>query len=184
MTCIVGIVHEGKVYLGADSAGSTNDFIATRKEPKAFKINNFGFAYTSSFRMGDLLHYSFVPPVFDEAEETLDRYMRTKFIAEIKHTFAEGGFGNLAKDSGGAKEEDTGGDFLVGIAGRLFSIEDDYQVAEYRKDYYADGSGYQYALGSLYSTKEENPRDRVRKALKASAEFSPSVSAPFTIISV
>jgi 20S proteasome alpha/beta subunit len=56
MTCIVGIVHEGKVYLGADSAGSTNDFIATRKEPKAFKINNFGFAYTSSFRMGDLLH--------------------------------------------------------------------------------------------------------------------------------
>ena len=179
MTCIVGLVHESKVYLGADSAGSTDDFTSTRKEPKAFKVGHFGFAYTTSFRMGDLLHYSFTPPPFTVGEITIDKYMRTLFVDEVRATFELGGFGTIDKDG-----SDVGGDFLVAFKGRLFAILSDFQVAEHRTEYYADGSGAHFAFGSLFSTSTSKPKERVLMALQSATKFSPSVSGPFTIITV
>jgi len=180
MTCILGLIHEGKVYLGADSAGSTDEIVLSRKEPKAFKIGKFGFAYTTSFRMGDILHYSFTPPPFTVGQITVDKYMRTLFIDEVQATFESGGFGSRGKDADG----EAGGNFLVGFAGRLFSIQADYQVGEHRIEYFADGAGSHFAFGSLHSTADHKPKERVLMALQASAKFSPSVSAPFTIITV
>lgn len=179
MTCIVGLIHQNKVYLGGDSAGSTEDFTLTRKEPKAFKVGRFGFAYTTSFRMGDLIHYGFTPPPFFKEDISVDKYMRTLFVDELRATFETGGFG---KRDGQMGEE--GGNFLVGFAGRLFSIQADFQVGEHRTNYYADGSGAHFAMGSLFSSSGEAPRERVLKALKAAAKFSPSVSAPFTIVTI
>lgn len=182
MTCIVGLVHEGKVWIGADSAGSTEDFTAPRKDPKVFKLGQYGIAYTESFRMGDILHYGFKPPKFDPNKMPLEKFIRTKFIFAVKGAFVEGGYGKI--DSSSQTASDKGGCFIVGIAGRLFNIGTDFQVGEYLHSYCADGSGYAYAYGSFFSTEGLNPKDRVKMALKASAEFTPSVGGPFRIISI
>ena len=61
----------------------------------------------------------------------------------------------------------------------------DYHVSELNTSYYAEGSGQQVALGSLFSTGAvKTPRKRVRMALEASSKFIMSVRAPFTIIEV
>ena len=55
MTCIVGLIHEDKVYIGADSAGAANGNITIRKDKKVFKVGEFIFGCTSSFRMIQLI---------------------------------------------------------------------------------------------------------------------------------
>ena len=52
MTCIVGLVENGKVYIGGDSAGVAGLDVRMRSDEKVFTKGNMIFGYTSSFRMG------------------------------------------------------------------------------------------------------------------------------------
>jgi hypothetical protein len=185
MTCIVGLVHGDKVYLGADSAAATSDYsidnvLDIRKAPKTFKISEFGFAYTTSFRMGDLLHYSFKPPKYRKKKMSIDEYMRTIFIDKVRKTFKDGGFGSLDPYDDGER----GGTFLVGFKGRLFHVGGNFQIGESANGYSAEGAGAAFALGSLASTSNREPKDRVMMALEAAEKFSPFVRPPFTIIEI
>jgi hypothetical protein len=102
--------------------------------------------------------------------------MRTTFIDSIRERFKHGGFAEISNN----KEE--GGCFLVGVRGRLFSIESDYQVGESASGYSACGSGAAVSLGSLFSTHGHEPYHRVRIALEAAQALTPYVLAPFTIM--
>jgi ATP-dependent protease HslVU (ClpYQ) peptidase subunit len=107
--------------------------------------------------------------------------MRTKFIDSVKQAFKDNGYGSI----GSSSEEDTGGIFIVGLEGRIFTIDEDFHVGENVVNYMAEGSGGQIALGALYATKnQKNPKLRLKAALEAAAEYNMSVSAPFTYIQV
>ena len=69
----------------------------------------------------------------------------------------------------------------IGKAGRLFTIQSDYQVAEVADNYTAVGCGQDYALGSLYATLESIPTKRIKLALETAAYFSAAVRPPFVI---
>ena len=62
MTCIVGLEHKGKVYIGGDSAGVAGYSLSVRADQKVFINGNFIFGFTSSFRMGQILRFGFNPP--------------------------------------------------------------------------------------------------------------------------
>ena len=62
MTCIVGLVHEGVVYIGGDSAGVAGLSLTVRADEKVFRNSDFLMGFTTSFRMGQLLRYSLKPP--------------------------------------------------------------------------------------------------------------------------
>ena len=64
MTCIVGYLDKKtkKVTIGGDSAGVAGLDITIRKDEKVFKVDNFIIGCTSSFRMIQLLRFSFKPP--------------------------------------------------------------------------------------------------------------------------
>ena len=64
MTCIVGLEHDGYVYIGGDSgAGGGYDYSsATRTDEKVFRNANFIAVFTTSFRMGQLIRYAFRAP--------------------------------------------------------------------------------------------------------------------------
>ena len=47
MTCIAGLVHEGKVYIGADSAGVSGYDKTIPVAPKVFRRGGFIVGYTS-----------------------------------------------------------------------------------------------------------------------------------------
>jgi ATP-dependent protease HslVU (ClpYQ) peptidase subunit len=93
----------------------------------------------------------------------------------------------LLKDKGVAKVEsnaESGGQFLVGYRGHLYSVMSDFQVNEMADGYDAVGAGAEYALGALRALRGVAPTTRVRRALEVSAHFNMAVSAPFFVRSL
>lgn len=182
MTCIVGLVDNGRVCIGGDSAGVSGIDLIIRADKKVFRSGDFVFGFTSSFRMGQLLRYSFVPPKHI-SDKSIDEYMVTDFVDAVRECLKKGGYATKQNDV------ETAGTFLVGYKGKLFCIEDDYQVGESSDDYYTCGCGYLIANGSLFATSKERlptikPEDRILVALRAAENHSAGVRGPFTIVSV
>jgi ATP-dependent protease HslVU (ClpYQ) peptidase subunit len=180
VTCIVALIDKGTVFLGGDHAATSGTFQAIRKDPKVFINGQFGIATCGSIRMHNILQYIWVTPKWRAEEMDIAKFMRNEFIDSLKVCFKSKGFGTT-KDA----QDSMSSSFIVGIAGRIFVVESDFQVGECDLPYYADGSGYAFALGSLYSSHYlENPKDRVILSLEAAEKFNSAVSGPFTIIEV
>ena len=178
MTCIVGkVTKNGCVLLGGDSAGVAGLSITVRKDPKVFNNGDFIFGFTSSFRMGDVLRYSFTPPDHDPRLDT-DRYMRTRWVDALRRAFDAAGI--LTKQN----NEEYGGTFLVGYQGRLFEINGDFQVGEAIANFSAVGCGEDIAKGAMYAMKDStlSDEDQILLALEAAEEFSGGVRAPFNLV--
>lgn len=175
MTCIVGLVEAGRVYIGGDSAGVDHYSITAMAEDKVFSNGGFVFGFTTSFRMGQLLRYRFKPPHRDEGRDLM-AYMVTDFIDAIRQTLKESGY---AKKEG---DRESGGTYLVGHKGRLFRIEDYYSIIESANGYDACGCGEEIARGSLYSTVGLLGEERVLQALRAADHHSAGVCAPFKVL--
>src|SRR6266446_9012271 len=174
MTCIVGLADKGRVFIGGDSAGVDGSYrLTVRADRKVFRNGDFVMGFTSSFRMGQLLAFNFNPPK-PRLGTDLMAYMVTDFIDAARSSMKLGGYARVKE---GAEE---GGSFLVGYAGRLFHIADDFQVGESTHGFDACGCGDQIALGSLRSTRQwEDPNARLKEALEAAEAFSAGVRGPF-----
>lgn len=185
MTAIVGLTHEGRVHVGGDSAASGGTTLVIRKDPKVFTHqqdhyylpdhpDRWVFGYTTSYRMGQILQHAFTPPVIPHGAD-LHRFMCTTMVDAMRTTFKQAGW---ARTDSGVEET---GQFLVGIRGRLFVIDEDYQVGETADGYAAVGCGDDLALGSLHTTRhlDWSPRARLRAALQAASHHSTGVAPPF-----
>lgn len=176
MTAIAGLVHDGVVHIGGDSAGVGGWRMTVRADTKVFRNGPYVFGFTSSFRMGQLIRWSLQAPAPDG---DLDRFMCTTFIDSVRACLKEGGFAK--KNS----EQEEGGTFLVGVAGRLFTVHSDYQVGEAVDGYAAVGCGEEPALGALFATANMGlaADERLELALEAAERFSAGVRAPFAYVS-
>jgi ATP-dependent protease HslVU (ClpYQ) peptidase subunit len=177
MTCIVGIAENGKVYIGGDSAGVAGLDLTVRSDEKVFKNGEFLFGFTGSFRVGQLLRFSWSPPSRSEGMDDY-KFLVTTFINSIRDLLKNGG---CARNKDG---EEIGGFFLVGYRGKLYKVESDYQVGASVDPFMAAGCGDLIALGSMFSTPKATPRTRLEVALKAAERFSAGVRAPFTVLEI
>ncbi len=182
MTCIAGLAKEGKVYIASDSLGSGNGVKQVYATPKLVVLEVFekkdlsltkidlGIGYTSSYRMGDILRYNFTPPAIEQ-EEDENEYLVKDFIPELIKCFDEHSF---AKTKEGTK---SGGNFLVGLRGRLFMVQDDFSVLEPECNYTSVGSGQEFALGAMYAYERSSadPIKSVTGAIRAARSFSTTV---------
>lgn len=179
MTCIVGLVHDGDVYIAGDSAGVSGYDLRVRADEKVFQNGHYAFGFTSSFRMGQLIRYAFTPPAVPNEDADLRAFMTTTFVDALRECLKKGGYAKREN------EVEAAGVFLVGVHGRLFVIESDYQVGENVDGFAAVGCGDQVALGSLYTTRTaaylHEPEYRVRAALEAAERFSAGVRGPFVV---
>ncbi|MEW2574613.1 hypothetical protein [Streptomyces syringium] len=175
MTVIVGLVHNGRVHLGGDSAGVAGLRLTVRRDPKLFRNGPYVMGFTTSFRMGQLLHHAFKAP---KPRGDLDRFMATVFVDKLRKCLKDGGWAR--KDS----EQEQAGTFLVGVHSRLFAVYGDYQIAEPADGYAAVGCGDEFALGALHATADLylKPRERLGLALAAAGHHSAGVSAPFSYV--
>lgn len=173
MTCIVGLVHDGDVYIGGDSAGVAGLSISIRADEKVFGNGPFIMGFTTSFRMGQLLRYKLAPPAQTVHQNDME-YMVTSFVDACRQCFSGNGFGD--------KDASVGGNFLVGYKGRLYNIEADYQVGIPKAPFDAVGCGSDLALGAMYATEGLSPEQRINAALSAASTFSAGVAPPFTIL--
>lgn len=177
MTCIVGLEHEGKIYIGGDSAGVGGLSLTIRADEKVFKNGNMLFGFTSSFRMGQLLRFKLQIP-YHRPEVNDYQYMVTDFIDAVRYCLKEGGYASV--HSG----EESGGTFLVGYKGKLYEINDDYQVGMPLDGYAAVGCGEDIAKGAMYANIGLEPEKRILNALGASENFSAGVRSPFHVLSI
>ena len=177
MTCVVAVIENGKVWMGADSAGVAGYSLTVRKDPKIFRVGDALIGFTSSFRMGQLLGYRLSLPKRHQ-DVSVDQYMHTVFIDAVRDALKAGGY------SANQNGREDAGVFLVGYEGRLFKIENDYQIGESLLPYRACGCGEDLALGSLYSTVGQPANLRLEKALQAAEAFSAGVCPPFRFDSV
>ncbi|RKH05085.1 hypothetical protein [Corallococcus carmarthensis] len=176
MTCIAGVVHQGRVYVGGDSAGSNSWQLVVRKDAKVFRNGPYVLGFTTSFRMGQVLRHAFRPPPPPRRTSALERFMVVDFVDALRATLKDAGFAH--QENG----QERGGHFLVGVCGRLFTVEDDYQVGESRDSFAAVGCGADVARGALFATKGAKPVERVRTALRAAERFNNGVRGPFLVV--
>ncbi|MFF2522251.1 hypothetical protein [Streptomyces liangshanensis] len=176
MTVIAGLVHNGRVHLAGDSAGVGGYSLTVRRDPKVFRNGPYAMGFTSSFRMGQLLQHALRPPC---PKGDLERFMVTTFIDTVRTCLKDGGWAQ--KES----EQEQAGVFLVGVHGRLFTVDSDYQVGESADGYVAAGCGDDLALGALHATAGLGlkPRARLNSALAAAEHHSAGVTGPYTFTS-
>jgi ATP-dependent protease HslVU (ClpYQ) peptidase subunit len=178
MTCIVGIMHDDKVYLGGDSAASTMDGFTTKiRIPKVYQIDEYLIGYAGSFRMGKFIQYNIEfpkPPTWARGSEKLDEFINGYLVPHIR---------KCVKESDLDQNEKEDFEFIIGLRGHIFELDENWAAYESAEPYVAIGSGAQIALGSLYSTSNwSNPGKRIRVALEASERYNSYVSSPFTIL--
>lgn len=191
MTCIAAVTDGKTVWIGGDAAGvdASDLTISIRADPKVYVGESngihWGFGFTSSFRMGQLIRYHLtLPPITKADEDDLFGYMVTKFIPIIRQLLSEGG---VATSENGVE---TCGSFIFGLMGKIFHIDTDFQVGSASEPFFAVGSGGPFALGALKvlnrfrEAGQLDPRTQVLEALTASECFSAGVRHPFTIVEI
>jgi ATP-dependent protease HslVU (ClpYQ) peptidase subunit len=183
MTCIVGIEHDEKVWIGGDSAGSDGMSLTIRADEKVWADKGFVFGFTGSFRMGQLLRYKLVlalerheVPADDAAAEI--KYMSTAFIDSVRTVLKEGGYAKVENGN------ESGGVFLVGWRGKLYQVHSDFQVGRAAQGFGAIGSGGSWATGVLYALRDskDTPESKILAALDAAKELTPYVRGPFKVV--
>lgn len=174
MTCIVGVVDQGRVFIGGDSGAFSGWSANIRVDAKVFEAGGFVYGVCGSPRINQILRYVFQPPPFLGGDPMA--YMVCQFIPELRAVM-----GREVNDA--ARTEIPGNSsFLVGFAGRLFEVWPDWQVAETAEGVSALGCAREPALGALYAARWMLPRVALEVALDAAVALNAGVRKPFLII--
>lgn len=169
MTCIIGYADpkDKKVYIGGDSAGVSGSSIQIRADEKVFRNGPFIMGFTTSFRMGQLLRYTFEPPEHPEGCDDY-KFMVATFIPAVAKCFKTGNF-------------EKGGDFLVGYKSNLYEVSSDFQVAKLIDNICSVGCGDKVALGAMHALSHLYPKERIIKSLEIATYLNSGVRPPFII---
>ena len=172
MTCIVGIAKDDVVYIGGERAASDGNIVLSLNRPKVKRCGDYLIGFAGSLGIGELAHYIDLPPIGKNIEKTL----RTSFVKSLKTAVEE--YGNASH------LEDNATDWLIGVNGRLFEISSqDWGVCEFSES--SIGSGNSIALGSLHTSKNwKDQEKRIRYALEAAVDISPSCLGPIDIYTI
>lgn len=178
MTCIIALRQNGKVYLAGDRMGSSTSNKFVCKLPKVFKHGEMLIGFCGSFHLQSILQHRL--EVLPIQTTNIDKYIHTKFITELADQVIAMDY---RSDQANYRIE---GDLLIAANNKIYLLEGFDSVIEIAADYYAAGSGYEYALGALSVLKENkkmSPKVRLKKAMEAVIEHSPSVGLPMDLIS-
>jgi ATP-dependent protease HslVU (ClpYQ) peptidase subunit len=181
LTCIAGLVDRrtGDVYLGGDSAAVNEGFdMMTISQQKVFVKGQFAFGYAGEFRFGQILRSLFNPPYFD-GSVSVDDFLAGEFMDELRKTAKELGWTRTDSDG-----RDQGGLALIGFQGRIFIMQESFDIIEPADGAASIGAGQAYALGAMkvlgdFGVPHE---EAVRKALQVSEYYCSGVRAPFHIV--
>jgi ATP-dependent protease HslVU (ClpYQ) peptidase subunit len=170
VTCIVGIADGDSVYMGGDRGASDDSSIISLSQSKVIVNGEWIYGYSGSLGNGQLLDF-ITFPALKKADDPY-KILRFEIVPLIKDLY----------ESHGSDKDDNATDYLIGVRGRLFELSsEDWGVAEVEE--VAIGSGGNFALGSLYTSKDtiDNPIIRITYALNAAITYSPTCQLPIDI---
>ena len=170
MTCIVGISNEGNVYIGGDRGASDGSSIVSLSTPKVYIRDEWIFGYAGSMGIGQIMQIINIPLLQEDDDPFL--VLRMDMVDAFK---------SMMDIQGLSITEDNDTDILIGCRGRLFEFSPaDWSVAEVQET--AIGSGGNFALGSLYTSIDKSPIDRIGLALGAAITYSPTCQGSIDIL--
>jgi ATP-dependent protease HslVU (ClpYQ) peptidase subunit len=175
LTCIVGIVEKGKVWVGGDSLGSRGGTKVYITGGKVTTRGEFVIGTCGPCRTVNLARHVFEPPPL-VTDADVDAYMAKDFAEAWRACVKENG---LIQTEEGA--ESQMGMLLVGVRGFLYEIDGYFSAVRPANGYTAIGSGDSIALGALYATKGMPPEKRLKLALEAAEKWDDGVAGPFHI---
>lgn len=180
MTCIVGVELGGQLWLGGDAASTRDHEVFVRGNPKVFRVEDMLIGFSGSFRIGQLLQFSFKPPPRVHGRESF-QYIVTNVVDSIRKVLSD--HGALIKDEMGDSHDS---EFIIGYDGKFYVIDSDFHVEIPTENYVASGTGASYALGALHAMRKQkiSPNKKIQKALSAAEEYCTGVRKPFTILSM
>jgi hypothetical protein len=183
MTCVVGLVSDGAVYLGSDSVSSDGHRKWTRRDPKVMLVgggsgeHKMAAGICGSWRLRDVLQWemSIEAP---RAGVEVEKWVRTDFVSELRSKMKKAGALQVSHDV-----ETLGhADFLLAAGDQLFFVGADLQIGFCEEWGDAIGSGLDIARGVLYDRRDqEEPMPKLLAALRAAAALITTVRGPFTI---
>lgn len=184
MTIVVALIDSsGIVHMGSDSSASDNEHIEVCNVEKIFKNNGFLMGVSGSYRILNILRYSFAPLTYISYDwNSAMEYMVVSFIPNLMHTLKK----NKALMKEFTSTNNMEASILVGFLGHLFNIDSDFQVRNTPTEkFYAIGSGSCIAKGSLYTSyfNNEDYLVSIENALYASGQYSKSVKGPYYYLS-
>jgi len=183
MTCVVGLVVGGAVYMGSDSMSVAGWETTRATTPKVARVGPYLIGSAGSWRLINLLHHAFDPPAPPRTAKALRHFIPIRFVDSLRKCLKDGGWLHVENAQQTAKETAI----LVGVHGRLFLVGADLCAIEFHEGYAAEGSGSHVALGSLHTTGQLgtiHPKARVRLALQAAAAHDMGVQGPVKILEI
>lgn len=180
MTCVVGLVEDGKIWIGADGVSSRGNELFNIANPKVFESGSFLFGHAGSPRQMQILQACFNPPKQSDQQD-IWQYLITDVMSHIQDIFLK--HKSLRQFDTLTQEHDS--EFLLGYKGGLYAMQRDFQLVQRIEGYDAVGCGAQYALGALHVLDHYDlkPKEKILKALAAATHFDPFVGGPIKIIS-
>jgi hypothetical protein len=181
MTCIIGLVHEGKVYMGADAAiNSADSWLQPQSmRPKIWKDGRILLGVGGKQRISQLVQEFSGQAITGDAYN----YLVREYIPKLVSYLGKAGVTKTNDEDGMVCMDAT---ILIGLLGRLFKIDSSFAITEY-SDYAAIGANAEVALGALYSSgchDELHQAGRIGQALDAVLYHCASVRQPFTILEI
>ncbi len=189
MTCIAGVVSNGKVWMGADSCYSYGDTMQVRGDRKIFTAGELIIGCSGSIRFSQVIERHFfakAPEIPEVVKTSRDFYLwaQEAFVPNISWLA-------MKSEYEGAKINETGWSMLIGARGILCEINKDFSVSCDGSKFNAIGSGDFYAISSLFTTKKifgwdsedgfQHPRESLLLSLAAAANSVSSVCGPFVV---
>ena len=180
MTVVVGLVRDGKIYMGSDRMATWGNKTVIMSDPKIKEEGEFLLGSAGSLGTLQILFDAFEMPAIKE-EQTQSTYLLNDFAPAFRKRLKE--LGMLEEKNG---KQSTDNHFVIGFRGKLFSVGGNLSMVEHADSYCSIGSGSEFALGVLHAlTGDKNlkPEKIIERALEAAAHHNPYVAEPFDIIS-
>jgi len=175
MTCILGLIRQGHVYLGADSLKIDGWHRIRTPRPKIFRKGSLLIGSENSQRVSDIIEYNLDLPA--DGGMAPDEYLGSAFIPALRACLAE---------HGGLKDGQMEAVLMIGYRGGLFVIGEDFTLSEIATSYEAIGAGAKYAMGYMYAMEKTclSPERLIENALTCAEYFCAGVRGPFVIFEV
>jgi len=165
------MVSDSTIYIGGDRGISDDSSMLSMLLPKVVIKDEWIYGYAGSLGNGQLFDFIDLPPVDEDTD--IYKVLRMDIVESYKSIL----------DTHGSSGDDSETDFIIGCKGRLFEFNTgDWGVAEISQ--VAVGSGGNFALGSLYTSMDKEPIERIGLALGAAITYSPTCQGPIDILHI
>jgi hypothetical protein len=170
VTAIVGVEHDGVVWLAGDAEFSSKRVRNMLAIPKVWERDGLVWGFAGASRPGELIRYELRTPR-KAAKTPVDAYVVTELIPAMRALWK----------ADGCEESEWAA--LVGIGGELWELDSDGYSSDRPSEGYASvGSAQGPALVGLALTANLAPRTRVTRVVAACAKHCPGVGGRITVV--